>query len=422
MAIKRHISKVLGACLVYLLPQIALASGFAVFVHGASALGEGLASTAHGSNPQVVFFNPALMNQLEGTQVENGATLVVPFHDFHSDITNTSDKTESVVFSPATLYLTHQLNGKFSLGFGIFTPFGLGTIWDDDWEGRYIVTEVELQSLNFNPVISYQVMPKLSLAAGMSALYIDATLKNKLNFSSLGFPDGRQKIDGDGTGYGFNLGLYSPLTDTLSFGLTYRSGIDVDLTGDIKFRLPSPSLNASFPNSSVEATIDFPAQLHAAFAYSGFKKTIVEMGVRWENWSSYGELRFDTSRPINGVTTFARPADWNDTLTLTTGGRYELSEQTRLLFGFVLGQDPIPDKTFEPSVIDSPHYALTFGSEHSLGRHTLAFAYAFQKWFDRNKDNNIGAQFSGGAVADARANGEYQTHTHFLAVSFTYVF
>lgn len=422
MIIKGRIRTILSAGLVLMLPQVSCGSGFAVFVQGASALGEGLASVAHGSNPHVIFFNPALMNQLEGTQVENGVTMVAPFHDFHSDITNTSDKTDSVLFFPATLYLTHQLNEKLSLGFGIFTPFGLGTKWDGDWEGRYIVTEAEMASLNFNPVVSYRVAPKLSIAAGLNMLYVDATLKNRLNFSTLGFSDGNQEINGDGTGYGFNLGLHSPLTEDLSFGLTYRSGIDVDLTGDIKFRVPSATLNAAFPKSSIKTSIDFPAQAHAAFAYSGVDKMVLEMGVRWENWSSYDELRFRTSQTINGVNSFVKPTNWNDTLTLTLGGRYELNDKTRLLAGFVRGQDPIPGKTFEPSVTDSPHYALTFGSEHSIGRHTLGFAYAWQKWFDRTKDNNIGAEFSGGSVADARANGEYQSHTHFLAVSFTYVF
>jgi hypothetical protein len=57
-----------------------------------------------------------------------------------------------------------------------------------------------------------------------------------------------------------------------------------------------------------------------------------------------------------------------------------------------------------------------------MGRHQLAFSYAWQKWFDRNKANEVGAQFSGGAVSDARANGEYSSHSHFLAASFTYVF
>lgn len=422
MIIEDRIARWIAAGFVCALPQLSVASGFAVFVQGASALGEGLASTAHGNNPHVVFFNPALMNQLEGTQIENGVTVVVPYHDFHSDLTATSDKADSVAFFPATFYVTHKYSEKLSLGFGMFTPFGLGTKWDDDWEGRYIVTEAEMQSLNFNPVMSYQLTPSVSFAAGLDILYVDASLESRLNLSSLGFSDGNQKFSGDGIGYGCNLGLYARITDALAFGLSYRSEIDVDLDGDVDFTLPSSTLNTSFPDSSAETTVDFPQQLHAAIAYSGFDRLVLEAGVRWEGWSSYDELKFETSETINGSNVSIRPTDWRDTLTLTVGGRYALNDRLHLLAGFVRGQDPIPGKTFEPAVTDSPHYALTLGTEHRLGRHNLAFAYAWQKWFDRTKDNDIGAQFSGGAVADARANGEYESYSHFFAVSFTYVF
>jgi long-chain fatty acid transport protein len=372
-----------------------------------------------------VILNPYLPlwgAELDGTQVENGVTFVVPYHDFSSDSTGTSDKSDRVMFFPATFYLTHKYNQKLSAGLGIYTPFGLGTRWEEDWEGRYIVTEAELQSLNFNPAIAYQVTPTLSLAAGLDVLYIDAMLENKINFYALGFADGNQRVTGNGIGYGYNLGIYSPLTNDLAFGLTYRSGIDVDIEGNVKFKRPSPTLDASFPNSAIEVSIDFPQQVHAAFAYSGFEKMVIEAGVRWEDWSSYDELRFETAELVNGGTTSTRPTNWRDTYTLTLGGRYELNDKTRLLAGFVRGQDPIPNNTFEQSVLDSPHYALTFGSEHSLGKHNLAFAYAYQKWFDRSKRNNVGSQFSGGSVPDARANGEYQSFKHFFAVSFTYVF
>lgn len=422
MTIIRRASLLVFACLLFSLPRLSPASGFGIFVHGATALGEGLATTAHGSNPQVVFYNPALLGQLEGTQVENGGTLVVPAHDFKSDVGNTSHKTDSVVYFPTTVYVAHKYNERLSFGLGIFSPFGLGTNWDGNWEGRYIVTDVEMATLNFNPVLAYQVTPTLSLAAGIDLLYVDTTLKNKINFSPLGFADGRQKLSGDGTGLGFNLGLHTPLSEDLAFGLSYRSGINVDLEGDIRFKLPSPTLEPAFPTSKAETSIDFPAQLHAAFAYSGFDGMTIEVGARWEDWSSYDELRVETAQAIAGTTSSRRVTDWEDTWTLTVGGRYRLTPDTHLLAGFVRGQDPIPDKYFEPSITDSPHYAITLGSEHRIDKHTLAVAYSYQKWFDRDKNNAVGGQFSGGTVADARANGKYRAHSHFLALSFTYVF
>ena len=105
------------------------------------------------------------------------------------------------------------------------------------------------------------------------------------------------------------------------------------------------------------------------------------------------------------------------------GGRYKLNDGVHVLAGFIRGQDPIPDDTFDPTVTDSSHYALTLGTEINLKRrHKLAFAYAFQNWASRSKNNSVGGDFSGGTIADARANGAYKSSSHFYAASFTYVF
>ena len=193
--------------LVFVVPGQLQGAGFAVFTQGAGALREGLATTAHGSSPEVIFYNPAIINRLDGTQIENGVTFITPMHDFHSNRVNTTADTKGEVFFLPTLYLTHKHNEKLSLGVGIFSPFGLSTEWGAGWEGRYITTRSELRTLNFNPVASFQLTPSTSFAAGPDFLLVDATLENKLKFSALGLPDGNQKFSGNGFGVGFNLGL-----------------------------------------------------------------------------------------------------------------------------------------------------------------------------------------------------------------------
>lgn len=422
MRTEKSIKNWISACLLLAWPQQSFASGYAIFTHGATALGEGLASTAHGSNPEVIFYNPALISKLEGTQVENGVTLVVPRHDFRSNLENTTSRTESEVFFPSTFYFTHQYDDKLSVGVGIFSPFGLGIKWKDDWVGRYITTQAEMRTFTINPAIAYRLSPAVSIAAGVDVLRVATTLRNKINFSSLGLADGNQKFSGDGTGYGYNLGFYSELTRTIAFGLSYRSKIQADIDGHATFGLPSGALSSAFPDTAGQTSITFPDQLHAAFAYSGIDKLTVELGLRWEGWSSYDELRVELAQPVNGATTVVTPKNWRNTLTLTMGGRYRLSDGVHLLAGYVRGEDPIPDDTFDPIVTDSPHYALTFGTEIDYKKYRWSFAYAYQNWSDRSKNNAVGAAFSGGTVADARANGNYAAASHFLAASFTYVF
>jgi long-chain fatty acid transport protein len=59
------------------------------------------------------------------------------------------------------------------------------------------------------------------------------------------------------------------------------------------------------------------------------------------------------------------------------------------------------------------------GSDMNYQRFKIAFAYAYQLYEDRTKNNNI----NGGLPASfSNANGKYQTDAHLLALSLGYKF
>ena len=94
----------------------AFASGFGIFTQGASALGQGDAVVAHTDGPSAIFFNPALINSLPGTQVEAGTTAIFPPRKFSSSADGSVSRTEDTAFFPSTFYVTHAINDKISAG------------------------------------------------------------------------------------------------------------------------------------------------------------------------------------------------------------------------------------------------------------------------------------------------------------------
>ena len=223
------------------------ATGFAIFAQGGSTFGQADATIAHGEDPSAIFFNPALINQFPGSQVQFGTTLVIPDREFRSALTGQKTKTESEVFFPSTFYITHAVSDKFSVGFGVFNPFGLGTTWPEDWEGRYLATKSKMTTFAFNPVASVKIAPWLTVAGGVTYLTLDATFERHVNFTPFGLPDGKQKLDGSGDGFGYNLGALIDLSKDISVGLSYRSKIHVDIDGDVTFELPNQGLAGSVP-------------------------------------------------------------------------------------------------------------------------------------------------------------------------------
>lgn len=425
---KRFIYLAFFVLINFLIVRNVYASGFAIYTQGASSLGQGAATIAHGDDPSVIFFNPALIGKLQGTQIQIGTTLLFPTREFKSDLTNKTFETEKDIFYPSTLFITHKFNEKISAGLGIFNPFGLATEWPDDWPGRYITTKAEMTTFNFNPVVSLQLTPQIYLAGGLNFLYLDATLENKINSAylpvalglspfPLPFSDGNQRFKGDGNGVGYNLGLLIEPHKNISLGASYRSRIHVDIDGKASYRdIPLP-LKPFFSDAGGSTNITLPSQGHIGICFKGLEPLTLEAGMRWEGWSSYERL---TIRLENGMVSNT-PKKWKDTYSANIGAKYQLNESVSLLAGYLYSGNPVPDNTFEPSIPDSNTHLFTIGSSIKSKGLKIDIAYGFQMLEDRKKKNSIGDPINP-INEDSMVKGEYKSYLHMIGLSLTYLF
>lgn len=399
----------------------AYGSGFGIFTQGATELGQANASVAHTNGPSAVYFNPALMSKLTGTQVEFGTTLIAPDREFSSAATGLGAEVDNTIYFPSNLYLTHKLNDQAAVGLAIYNPFGLGTEWSETWEGRYLATKSTITTFNINPAISYKVTPQVTLAAGLDLLLLDAELERKIPVGA-GPLDPNQKFSGDGDGLGYNLGLLVDIAPELTFGAAYRSKVDIDIDADVQFTIDpflvglNPALPFILPNTGAKTTITLPQQLTAGLAFKPSDRLTVETGVRWEGWSDYKELAITTDLPIAGSNTIVEQKNWRDTWAANLGARYQLNPKVALLGGYLWGEDAIPAETFEPGVPDSTSHLFCLGSEMQWQRFQFAASYAYQQLEKRDKNNNVGANLGG------TANGSYESSIHLLGLSLGYKF
>ncbi|MDO8281492.1 MAG: TonB-dependent receptor [Thermodesulfovibrionia bacterium] len=417
----KAVSLFMLALLIFCPAQNIHASGFAIYTQGADSLGQGNSVTAHLKDPSAIFINPALINKLDGTKLELGTTFISPSREFKSD-TGATFKAENKVFFPSTLFVTHKYNEKLSFGLGVFNPFGLGSEWNESWEGRYIATKSELTTININPVVSYQVLPNLAIAAGFDYITLDASLEKKMNFGST---DGNQKFDGDGSGYGFNLGILYDVNNDIAIGASYRSEVEIDVDGAASFSNIPVSLSAYFPNTDGKTTITLPEQIHAGVAYKGIDKLTLEAGIRWEGWSSYDELKFNFDQAVgfpvpNQISVV--PKNWDDTISVLFGGEYQLNEMVVLRAGYLRAGNPVPDETFEPSIPDADTDIFTIGTGIKYKHCKFDLAYGFQNIHDRNKNNTIDDNPANALNSALSANGRYETKIHMLGASVSHTF
>jgi long-chain fatty acid transport protein len=409
------------------IPSLAAASGYGVFTQGASGLGQANAVVAHTTGPSSLYFNPALINDVPGRQVEFGTTAVYSDRDIDF-IGGGSENGDSAWNFPSTFYYTHQANDKLTSGLGIYFPFGLSNEWDKNYDGRYIGTSGEMFTVNINPAVSYRVTDRLSLAVGLDFHYLDTELKANINQGLLidatlnGLADVRQKFTGDGWGAGYNLGVLFKATDRISIGAAYRSQVDIDIEGDMSLSGvgDDPMLQFLFQEGNAESDIELPAQFTVGVATRVTDALLIEIGARWEDWDVNDKQTLDLQNPILGETRIVQERDWQSTWTYNIGANYKLNDSIALNCGYLYGQDAVPNKTFEPIIPDSDAHLFTVGTDLKKDAWTLSAAFGYEYHEERTKNNSVGDPITG--LPQYTANGDYNTDIYLFALSLGYAF
>ena len=364
------------------------AGGFLVYNQDAAATSMGLAYTAQVQNPSAVLYNPAAINQLEGTQYSWGGTLIFSNASFRNSQTGIKTDQDSNFFFLPTFYATKKLNDKWSIGVGSYSIYGLKSNWPKDWDGRYLATFSELRTYTLNPVVSYQVSPKLSMAGGFSVIYSDVLTRKNINLGPLS--DGKVKFSGDDFGFAYNLGLLYKITDKLKWGVSYRSTVHMNYDGDVNFNVPK-FLKKQMPEGGASINIDLPGFITTGLCYSPAERWTIEFDVYWIDWSQYDTLKLNYSKQIPAIMKkSAAPIirDYHDTYDFCFGISYKATDSITLRAGYLFDESPVPEENEDPILYDSDKNIYTMGIGYRTGKWTFDVANYLCFYKDRNVRNN----------------------------------
>lgn len=348
-------------------------AGFGLYEGGArgNALG-GLAGRA--DDPSALFFNPAGITQLEGSQVMGGLTLIAPMTDVQ--VTTPAGKvtttTERNYWMPPHLYGTYQVNDSVWAGLGIYSRFGLGTEFDSEWPGRFNSYNAVIQSLSFNPNVALKVNDKLSVAAGVSAMWFDLELERKL-------PGPAGELDfsltGDSIGYGFNGGIRYEVTEKVALGASYQSTVKQEVEGDASIRVAK---------SSASGDVKLPDMIFFGIAVEPTDRVSVEVGTIYTGWSSYDELKVKIDDPtLLGKTEVVSEKDWDDVWRYYAGVEYAVNEAWDVRLGYTYDPSPIPDRTADYLVPANDRHLVGVGCGYKWESWKLDLSYTYLSIQDR---------------------------------------
>ncbi len=380
----------------------ASAGGFILFEQGVKGLGNAFAGgSAIIEDATTVFFNPAGMTRLPGSQFAAGLHYISPQAEFENE-----GSTVSPIFGtgqPLTggdggdggeaalvphLYFIQQVTDRFYAGIGINSPFGLATEYSRNWVGRYHAVDSELLTVDINPNVAYRANSWFSIGGGVSAQYIDAKLTNAVDYGGIGAVgglatapqslDGYAEMNADDWGWRWNIGLLVEPSDTLRFGLSYRSDIDYTLEGDADFDIPAGAepiaAFAGLVDTGAEADITLPG--HASLSsYWRFHPRWAIMGdIFWTNWSELNRLLIELDTGQNVLTTL----DWDDTFRYALGLSFYYNPDWTFRVGAAYDETPIPSaRRCTPRIPGNDRVWTTIGMTCRLfNKFDLDLAYA----------------------------------------------
>lgn len=362
----------------------AFAAGFQLTEQSSLGLGRAYAGAGIvGDDLSAVHYNPAGMTLLPGTRFQAGGVWI----DVDAPIKTANDSENGRLkgqIIPAG-YTTHQVNDSLWLGFGMTVPFGMGTQYSKDWEGTSRGNESMILTFDMNPSFAWKVSEFISVGGGVSVQYAKAKLglgldAGMLNSAAAGIHAGNAKLEADSWDWGYNLGVMISPTEKLRFGLSYRSSIEHNAEGDMKFSNMTGMLKDldGFTFSS-KATVETPDTVMLTGTWEATDSLRLSGLVRWANWSNFKNLVVDNELPAsvagkigqvspNAVGKIAKHEiqnDWEDTWLFSVGADYAVNSNWTVRGGIAYEKDPIADQTKRMAVIpDTDRLWLTLGSTY----------------------------------------------------------
>lgn len=397
------------------------AAGFALYEWGARGTALGGTMIGRADDASAVAYNPAGITQLEGTRTKLGFSMVAPGGDIRTtDEAGNTETTsiESNYWIPPHAFLTHQLTDQAWLGMGIYSRFGLGTEYPDDWPGRYNSYYNRVQSLSFNPNLALKLTDSLSLAFGFEVMWFDFQQERAVDGQLFGVSDIDAEVHGDSFGFGANVGLHYKPNDTWAVGLTYKSRVEHTVDGDAKFDRPVGTPAGFFQNTSAEGDITLPDSFGLGVMYRPMEKLFLEANAIYTLWSTYDELKIEYSDSLTpgipGGDVSATDKEWQDVWRFQFGAEYDLTELIDLRLGYVYDQIPDRDKYADYMTPTNDRHIITSGIGFSWDQASLDLSYSYL-WFT---NRSIDARFDEGVQESRFKDG----HTHIGSVSFSYRF
>jgi long-chain fatty acid transport protein len=388
------------------------AAGYKIPEQSLNSVALSAAYVANANGADASYYNPANMvwNKNANLMEFDLTYINLPRVDYTGTVSGVpaNAKSKEEQFLLPTLHFSSKDQGGWRYGLSITAPGGLSKRWDSPFQ-KASVQEFTLKVIEVNPTFAYKINDKFAIGGGIRGVYSNGKVKSDANGIGINL---KRDMTGNSIDFGYNLALSYRPNSNLKLSSTYRSKVDLTISGNAS--LVSPT-GATY-DGPASVTIPLPATLDMAVAYTFKKKTTVEFVYERTYWSAYKNLDFNYSHALSDPYLKAKFDDpilknWKDTNAYRIGITHQYNNKLKLMAGFAIDKSPVPTATlgFELPDADAKLYSVGFEYKYSK-KISLGMSYLYD-----DKDSRI--------VSNSSIDGTF-THirAHLLTAAIKYRF
>lgn len=369
-----------------------VAGGLSTPGQGARALGMAGAFTAVADDGSAVYYNPAGIDQVEGTTIQGSLALLAPRLRYTTPGDATEHSTKKAL--APSFFITHRLTDRFNTGIGLYAPYARDAKYSDDLANGFASLRSKLLRTDFSAVVSYQATSNLAIGGGVVIGY------SELDRSAPAGPGLRINDKVEGVGFGGIVGVLWQVNDQARLGVTYRSEMLVDHGGKrtiIAGGLPT--------TSNARAKLRYPASIGVGIAYMPTPRLTLALDADWYGWDSLDQVTTRTDLSADSVTVL----NARDSRDFKFGAEYRLPSGWRVRGGYAYSESAFPGNYITPAQPDANGHEIGLGIGRETGhwRFDLAWHYAV------THEKNVTANTFG-------FNGKYNIDQHLLGFTAAY--
>lgn len=409
---KKHL---LIATSLMLSSAMSFGAGYQLNLQGLRQLAMGGSGTALPWDVSTIFYNPGGLTSIDHIQAYANATFIMPNTKYIDYPTGTySANTREQTFVPVNFYIGAPVSYKspVSVGLALYTPYGNGLKWDDNWRGRYMIQDIYFRATCIQPTVAYRINDMISVGAGFVYAMGHVELSRAIPITDQNGNDGKAELVGNGHGYGFNVGFQMAVSEKVQLGLSYRSQINMKVKkGSATFTVPQ-SLATSFPYTTFSSTLPLPQVISFGVGYHVNDDLTLQADVNYTGWAAYDSLVLDFKDNSAALADTRSPRRYKNIVAIRVGGHYVVSDKISVMLGAAWDPTPVRDGFVSPDLPDANRALLTGGLTYKpFEKLTIIGALEYVSGVKRT------ASFDAGGFS-----GRYQTKAFTPGIGISYDF